>query len=248
MALLVSPSDIVQAMTSPFDVLPEQNSATAARVLTAANELLLARGARGFTVADVATRAHVGKGTVYLYWPTKEDLLIGLVGRGFLRILEELIARFGSDADLARPSRFCPTMLQVAIGQPLIAALQRHDDDLLGILADHPRSIALTEALGPDAVLRAALPLWRQHGMARTDWDIADQTFAVQALISGVLLSVLADPVDTDHRLDILGTAVTALLGPERTTQKGRRAAAEGIIDFLRNGQAAALHVIESPS
>ncbi|PRC44295.1 TetR/AcrR family transcriptional regulator [Mycobacterium sp. ITM-2017-0098] len=235
-------------MTSTFDVLPEQNSVTAARILTAANDLLLARGAKGFTVADVATRAHVGKGTVYLYWPTKEDLLIGLVGRGFLRILEELIARFGSDADLARPSHFCPTMLQVATGQPLIAALQRHDDDLLGILADHPRSIALTEALGPDAVLHAALPLWREHGMARTDWDIADQTFAVQALISGVLLSVLADPVATDHRLNILGTAVTALLGPERTTQNGRRAAAQGIIDFLRNGQAAALHVIGSPS
>ena len=235
-------------MSSPFDGLPERKSATAARVLTAANDLLLARGAKGFTVADVALRAHVGKGTVYLYWPTKEDLLIGLVGRGFIDILEELIARFGSDADLARPSRFCPTMLQIATGQPLIAALQRHDDDLLGILADHPRSVALTEALGPDAVLHAALPLWREHGMARTDWDIADQTFAVQALISGTLLSLLADPVATDHRLKVLGAAVTALLGPERPKQKGLRAATTGMIDFLRDGQAAALRVIDSPS
>jgi AcrR family transcriptional regulator len=234
-------------MTSPFDVLPEQNSATAARVLAAANDLLLARGAKGFTVADVATRAHVGKGTVYLYWPTKEDLLIGLVGRSFLRILEELIARFGSDPDLVRPSRFCPAMLQVAVGQPLIAALQRHDDDLLGILADHPRTMALTEALGPDAVLRAALPLWREHAMARTDWDIADQTFAVQALVSGVLLSLLADPLASDHRLKILGMSVSALIGPERPTQIGLRATAAGIIDFLHDGQAAALRVIGSP-
>ena len=53
---------------------PEQQSTKAARLLASAGELLLSRGARGFTVADVAKRAHVGKGTVYLYWPTKEDL------------------------------------------------------------------------------------------------------------------------------------------------------------------------------
>lgn len=233
-------------MASPFDQLPEQNSGTAARVLTAANDLLLGRGARGFTVADVAARAHVGKGTVYLYWPTKEDLLIGLVGRGFIRILEDLVVKFEEDPALARPSRFCPMMLQVATGHPLIAALQRHDDDLLGILADHPRTVTLNETLGPGAVLQAALPFWRQHGMARTDWDIADQVFALQALLTGVTLSLLADSAGADHRLNITSTAVTALLGSERPTQKGLRAAANGIVAFLRDGQAAALSVIGS--
>lgn len=233
-------------MATPFDQLPEQNSGTAARVLTAANDLLLGRGARGFTVADVAARAHVGKGTVYLYWPTKEDLLIGLVGRGFIRILEDLIVKFEEDPALVRPSRFCPTMLEAAIGDPLIAALQRHDDDLLGILTDHPRTVALNEALGPGAVLHAALPLWRQYGMARTDWDLADQAFAVQALLTGATLSVLGNCAGADRWLKITGRAVTALLGPERPTQKGLRAAANGIVAFLRDGQAAALSVIES--
>lgn len=239
-------ADIVRWMASPFDELPEQNSGTAARILTAANDLLLGRGARGFSVADVAARAHVGKGTVYLYWPTKEDLLIGLVGRAFLRALEDLIVKFEEEPALVRPSRFCPMMLQVATGHPLIAALQRHDDDLLGILADHPRSVELNEALGPSAVLRAALPLWRQHGMARTDWDTADQAFAVQALVTGVTHSLVTDFVGADQRLKILGSAVTALLGPERPSQKGLRAAATGIVAFLRDGQAAALRVIES--
>lgn len=239
-------ADIVRWMASSFDELPEQNSGTAARILTAANDLLLGRGARGFSVADVAARAHVGKGTVYLYWPTKEDLLIGLVGRAFLRALEDLIVKFEEEPALVRPSRFCPMMLQVATGHPLIAALQRHDDDLLGVLADHPRSVELNEALGPSAVLRAALPLWRQHGMARTDWVTADQAFAVQALVTGVTHSLVTDFVGADQRLKILGSAVTALLGPERPSQKGLRAAATGIVAFLRDGQAAALRVIES--
>ncbi|WP_370332554.1 TetR/AcrR family transcriptional regulator [Mycolicibacterium hippocampi] len=226
--------------------LPEQHSATAARVLTAANDLLLGRGAKGFTVADVATRAHVGKGTVYLYWPTKEDLLIGLVGRGFLRILDDLIVQFDEDPALARPSRFCPTMVQTAAGQPLIAALQRHDDDLLGVLAEHPRSVALNEALGPGAVLDAVLPLWRRDGLARNDWDQADQAFALRALITGVTLAIVGEPVTADHRLQVLGNAVTALLGPERTNQKKLRAAATGIVAFLRDGRAAALRLINA--
>ena len=232
-------------MPTPSTRLPEQQSATAARVLTAANDLLLGRGAKGFTVADVATRAHVGKGTVYLYWPTKEDMLIGLVGRGFLAILEDLIARFDADPGLARPSRFCPEMVRTATDQPLIAALQRHDDELLGVLADHPRSVALNDALGPGAVLDAVLPLWRRNGMARTDWDDADQAFALRSLITGVTLDLLGEPAAADHRLQVLGTAVTALLGPERTTQKRLRATADDIVGFLRDGQAAALRLID---
>jgi hypothetical protein len=45
----------------------------------------------------------------------------------------------------------------------------------------------------------------------------------------------------------VLGAAVTALLGPERANQKQIRSAATEIISFLREGQAAALHVIDPP-
>lgn len=69
-----------RSVSTSNTTLPEDQSVKAARLLRAADELLVSRGARGFTVADVAKRAHVSKGTVYLYWPTKEDLLIGLVG------------------------------------------------------------------------------------------------------------------------------------------------------------------------
>jgi AcrR family transcriptional regulator len=247
---VVSPADIVTSVDTSVGELPEKHSTKAARLLEAAGELLVGRGAKGFTVADVAARAHVGKGTVYLYWPTKEDLLIGLIGRGFLSLIDDLIQRLDEEPDLARPSRFCPTMLQVATSQPLIAALQRHDEDLLGILAHHPRSISLHDTLGPSAVLNAVLPIWRRHGLARTDWDRADQTFALHALITGAAMSLIGPapgPVSTDDPMAVLGNAVTALLGPERTSQKLIRSAATEIIAFLREGQAAALHVIDPP-
>lgn len=234
-------------MSTSNGALPEDQSVKAARLLAAANELLLGRGARGFTVADVAKRAHVGKGTVYLYWPTKEDLLIGLVGRGFLQLLDEVIRRITDVPDLARPSRFCPLMLEVATRQPLLAALQRHDDDLLGLLADHPRPVALHDALGPSAVVGAVLPVWRRHGLASSDWDVDDQSFALHALVTGFAMSLVnpvAVPGTATDPLQVLAAAVTALLGPEHAGPTDLRAAAASILDFLRDGRATVVDLI----
>jgi AcrR family transcriptional regulator len=243
-------ADIVSAVSTSLGGLPERHSAKAARLLEAAGDLLIGRGARGFTVADVAQRAHVGKGTVYLYWPTKEDLLIGLIGRGFLGLIDDLIQSLTEDPDLARPSRFCPLMLKIATGKPLVAALQRHDDDLLGILARHPRSVALHDALGPSAVLNAVLPIWRRNGLARPDWDIGDQAFALHALLSGVAMSLIgpgAQAVTADDPMGVLSAAVTALLGPERGGKAKIRTAAADIIEFLRGCLVAALMLIDPP-
>ncbi|MEW5809205.1 MAG: helix-turn-helix domain-containing protein [Actinomycetota bacterium] len=231
--------------------LPEQQSVKAARLLTAAGDLLLTRGARGFTVADVAARAHVGKGTVYLYWPTKEDLLLGLVGRGFLGLLDDLVSRLDADPDLARPSRFCPMMLEAATSHPLVAALQRQDGDLLGMLADHPRSVALHDALGPSAVIGAALPVWRRHHLARTDWDVADQTFALHGLVTGVAMTLIAaspEPRPAQAPLHVLSAAITALLGAEDGTDSDIAAAAGELAVFLGQGRNRALRLIAEPA
>jgi ABC-type branched-subunit amino acid transport system ATPase component len=50
--------------------------------------------------------------------------------------------------------------------------------------------------------------------------------------------------------LDLVAPAgkVTAVLGPERANQKQLRAAASEIVAFLRDGQAAALQLIDPPN
>lgn len=229
--------------------LPEEQSAKAARLLDAAGDLLVSRGAKGFTVADVAHRAHVGKGTVYLYWPTKEDLLVGLIGRAFLSLIDDVLEKVADEPDLSRPSRFCPLMLQIAIGKPLVAALQRHDEDVLGVLTRHPRAVALHDALGPEAVLAAVLPIWRRYGLARDDWNVADQAFALHGLITGIALSLIGPApaaVAADDPLGVLGASVTALLGPERGTQSQVRATAEEITEFLQQGRISARKLIDA--
>ena len=138
-------------------------------------------------------------------------------------------------------------MLEAAANHPLIAAMQRQDGDLLGMLADHPRSVALHQTLGPSAVIGAVLPVWRRHGLARTDWDLADQGFALHGLITGMAMSVVepgAGPRPTADPLEVLADAVTALLGPEHADRRQIASTAAEVIEFLRAGRATALRLI----
>jgi AcrR family transcriptional regulator len=221
----------------------------AARILAAAGELLLARGSKGVTIAEVARKAHIGKGTVYLYWKTKEDLLLDLVCRDFVALADEVTAAVTADSDLARPSRLCPHMLHIAAAHPFVSALQRNDDGLLGVLTDDPRSARLLDALGPEAVMHQALPIWRANDLARADWPLADQAFALHSLLTGFRTTTgLRYWPQIDDPGQVLAAAVTALLGPERATpEQVRAAAAEGIRIFAEQ-RATALDLIAQPT
>lgn len=233
----------------PLFELPEVRSPRAARILAAADALLLARGSKGFTVADVAQKAHVGKGTVYLYWATKEDLLLGLIGRDFLAVAEDAIDALNADPLLARPSRFCPYLLRSTGQRTLVKALQDNDDGLLGMLATHPRSMVLHDALGPVALMNTILPSWRTNDLARTDWDLDDQIVALNALIVGFQFAVreLGALVPAVDPYSVMAATVTALLGPERATSVKTRAAAADIVAFFQHGRATVMNLIGQP-
>lgn len=52
-------------------------------LLDAALALFVEKGFSGSTAEDIAARAGVSKGTLYLYFASKEDLLKGLIAEGF---------------------------------------------------------------------------------------------------------------------------------------------------------------------
>jgi AcrR family transcriptional regulator len=212
-------------------VLAEQDSGKAARILAAARELVLKRGVKGVTVAEIAEKAHVAKGTVYLHWATKEDLLVGLFARDFLAALDGYLDALNSDPDFARPHRLCPRLVHTGLEFPFIRAMQGADADMLGVLTQHPRTTELLDRLGLAALMYLVLPVWRRHRLARTDWPLDEQAYAMQSLMAG--FSAAADhtralPSVTVAAPDkVVAAAVTALLGPERASPADIRAAAD---------------------
>jgi len=81
--------------TQPPDVRREQ-------LLDAAEQLLLDQGLRATTVADVAEAAGVAKGTMYLYFTSKDELLAGLRARYIARYLAPLRGARGDVRTRAR--------------------------------------------------------------------------------------------------------------------------------------------------
>lgn len=61
-----------------------------ARILDAAAELFTARPFHEVRLDDIAAQAQVGKGTVYLYWSSKEDVYLAIIRRGFAAVLARL--------------------------------------------------------------------------------------------------------------------------------------------------------------
>ncbi|MCO1581195.1 TetR/AcrR family transcriptional regulator [Crossiella sp. SN42] len=228
--------------------LLEQDSGKAARILAAARELLLRRGVKGVTIAEIAERAHVGKGTVYLYWGTKEDLFVGLFAREFLAAVDEMIELFSTDPDAARPHRFCPVLVRTALERPFMRALQTGDADSLGILLEHPRSKELMGSLGPSELMHAVLPVWRAHQLARTDWPVDEQAYALRALLAGFFQlassSHALNEVTVAEPDRVISAAVTALLGEPTAGAAEIRATAEEGLRLLHARRADVLATI----
>src|SRR5678816_511085 len=68
-----------------------------AAILDAAERLLIGSPERVPNVAEVADEAGLAKGTVYLYFPSKEELLLALHERNIDGFFAALIARLAQD-------------------------------------------------------------------------------------------------------------------------------------------------------
>jgi AcrR family transcriptional regulator len=65
-------------------------------ILTAARQEFLERGVGRPTMDDIATRAEVSKGTIYLYFKSKEEILAHLLLEGLDLLLQQMEERIGT--------------------------------------------------------------------------------------------------------------------------------------------------------
>lgn len=80
------------SVTETAAVAGEASPATRDRILDAADRLLARFGYRKMTVDDIAQEAGIGKGTVYLSFPSKEEVALCCLDRMVARLLERLRA------------------------------------------------------------------------------------------------------------------------------------------------------------
>lgn len=161
-------------------------------IVRATQELLVERGHRELTIEGVATRAGVGKQTIYRWWPSRAAL-----------VLEAYLA--GSDAieppadsgSTREDVRSLLVWLSSVLAQPIGGRV------LAGLIADLQHDPDLAEGFHHDVVparrvaMRTALERGRERGDIRAD---ADLDVAIDALHGAVFYRLLlsGQPLDDD--------------------------------------------------
>ncbi|MCC8025853.1 MAG: TetR/AcrR family transcriptional regulator [Clostridium sp.] len=78
-----------------------QNYNKRERILDAMQELMHTAQAQAITVSDIAVKAGIGKGSIYYYFSSKNDIIDGVIERSYSRVLDkgrELAAASGLNA------------------------------------------------------------------------------------------------------------------------------------------------------
>lgn len=76
-----------------------------ASILEAARQVFFSQGIYNATVDDVAAAAEISKGTVYLYFPSKETILAVLLQEGLALLVQQLEAAYGAGEKMAAVTR-----------------------------------------------------------------------------------------------------------------------------------------------
>src|SRR5512145_2242868 len=75
------------------------------RILAAARDVFFDVGIRRATVDMIAAKAEIAKGTVYLYFPTKETILAHLLLEGLDTLNEYISSSYEESAELGGEAR-----------------------------------------------------------------------------------------------------------------------------------------------
>ena len=216
---------------------PQADHARAERILAAARELLLAWGYKRVTVDEIARRARIGKGTVYLHWKTKQMLFAELLRRELHEALGVLTAEIREDSAAALPSKLVREVFLQQTRNPVTRAIHAGDSEILGALAVTSAGRPVIRELGFHTLLARLVEVWRAHGLVAVTAPAADQIYTIDVVLTGFITGGLAVPGEDfrpDHRADLLGHTIKAALETSVTPDEAvLRAVAQDVLAAL---------------
>lgn len=189
------------------------------RILAAAGELLLRFGYKRITVEDIATRAEVGKGTIYLHWKTKHELLAELLLREVAEVTADLMASMRAHPAEVLLHRVTQASFLAIMRRPLARALYTRDLDTLGKLAASDAAGLATRRQSSEVYFDDYLDLLRAHGLLRTDIDRQILTYTLKAVGTGFFVSEQVLPpqlgeMPLEHKAVALAEVIRLALEP----------------------------------
>jgi len=185
-------------------------------LLDAGAALLVRLGYRRVTIEDVAREAGVGKGTVYLYFRTKEALFVTVLLREQRRVLGGMTDRMRADPAEAMPGRMMGSVYRALAQDPVARGIYLGDAETFGALAREAAGTLGELSARREVVLAEHLRLLREAGLLGTGLSVDAQRYLLSAVSFGFYLlgpdSMPGVPPDPGTRAELLEHAVASTL------------------------------------
>src|SRR5260370_19111282 len=78
----------MQPVAAPRSLKEKQRQEREALILQAAEDVLVEKGYYETSVDEIASRVRIAKGTVYLHFPSKEDLVVAILERNMQKLVD----------------------------------------------------------------------------------------------------------------------------------------------------------------
>ncbi|MFF5210104.1 TetR/AcrR family transcriptional regulator [Streptosporangium sp. NPDC000396] len=205
---------VTSHQSSDWEIVAEpervDQSIRADRILDTAKDLLLRWGYRRVTIDEIAKRAGVGKGTVYLHWRTREQLFFAVGAREAAAMIDAVVAAMRTDPTEIALHRYMRRFFLEAMRRPVLRAIFTRDAETLDKFLSSPARKPLESAkLLASREYLAALAegdLLRE-GLRPEDLDYSLPTivfgfFAIEPLLPATIELGLEDKAD--HLADTL--------------------------------------------
>jgi AcrR family transcriptional regulator len=159
-----------------------ENTPRQDRILDAAARLIAHYGADKTTVSDIAREAGVGKGVLYLHWPSKEALLDALLVREMRRMLDDFMAGVEADPQGGSLPQMYRQALMTLRANLLMRALYTRDSRVLGQAMQRQGTARYTQRFLFGQALVASL---QAAGLVRADLDPAALAYVLSLIAYG---------------------------------------------------------------
>ncbi|MEU4361601.1 helix-turn-helix domain-containing protein [Promicromonospora sp. NPDC023987] len=199
----------------------------AERILDAASELVLRWGYDKMTIDDVARRAGVAKGTIYLHWSSREELFAALLRWDRADMVSAVRRQLREDPAAATLPGLFSHLAREIDRRPLIQAALTQDSEVLGKLVQRKRTSGTAgEIVEP---FQKYLDRLREHGMARADLSAQDHLTLLATVLYGSVAATRMLPqafrVPDGRQGELLDDAFERLLVTDRTPSAAALAA-----------------------
>ncbi|ORV99742.1 TetR/AcrR family transcriptional regulator [Mycobacterium kyorinense] len=153
------------------------------RILDTGRDLLLSWGYRRVTIDELARRAGVGKGTIYLHWRSREEVFHAVSAREAAAMADAIVDAVRHDPAEVALHRYLRRLFVEAMNRPVLRALYTRDSDTLGTFLSTARHQRLEESkLG---VNRDYLGVLAEEGMLRSDLNVEDLDYTLPTIVFG---------------------------------------------------------------